>query len=111
MSVKLYTANEIAKLAGIGKNAFYERVKKRGVKPAMMKNLVTALYSEEQKDILVAKVPRQKALPRVFFRVSVMDEDTMRMFVKAAGLTKERADKIVRDYTEHGIIAEARPCR
>ncbi len=53
------------------------------------------------------KAGNQKQL---YYRVSILDENKDKWFVRHAGISKERAEKIVAGYFENGVIARMSDC-
>ena len=117
MNEKLYTTNQICGILNVKRNCVDMRAKRLGLKPAMMKDKKTKLFSWTQVCQLrdAARILKSKKIETnakvTMYRVSVLDENSLRWFVKAAGLEREEADKIVQEYTSQGFIAESRACR
>ena len=125
MSGKLYSKSQIAALTGKSWNCVTKRLRNLGIEPVETggHGLYFKKYTEEALEAVKnyeglrrgpKKSPakrRSAGKPGTYYRVCVLDFNSGRWFVKAAGLTRKDADALCGEYTAGGEYAVIKPCR
>ena len=103
MNEKMYIIKDAALILGVS----HQTVSKRAVKRNVELKKVHKFKMIKESDLHLLHDPEDAI--KIYWKVSVFNDDLSCFVVKQCGLSKFEADKVVADFQERGFLARATP--